>query len=122
MARAAMTVSALAGESAAAPAFAAFDDANGMYLAAGRVKGALVLEFKNTNAADRTVTIKAGVGGDTGPGWRAGKGDYSFIVPLTSGNKRVVIRDLARFIQADGTINIDCTGSNVTVNANLVPA
>lgn len=122
MARTALTVSSLAGEVEVTPSFGAFDNTNGMYIAAGRAKGALVLEFKNTNAADRTVTIKAGVGGDTGPGWRAGKGDYSFIVPLTSGNKRVVIRDLARFIQADGTINIDCTGSNVTVNANLVPA
>lgn len=122
MARSAMTVSSLSGESAAAPAFAAFDDANGMYLAAGRAKGALVLEFKNTNAAARTVTVKAGVGGDTGPGWRAGKGDLAITVPATTGNMRVYIRDIARFVQADGSINVDASGANVTYNANLVPA
>jgi len=122
MARSAMTVSSLAGETAGAPAFAAFDNTNGMVIAAGRAKGMLVLEFKNTNAADRTVTVKAGVGGDSGPGFRASMGDLAFIVPLTSGNIRVCIRDIARFTQADGSINIDCSGSNVTYNANLVPA
>lgn len=121
MPRTAVTLSSLAGETDVAPAFAAFDNANGMYIAAGRSKGALVLEFKNTNAADRIVTVKAGVGGDAGPGFRSGKGDLAITVPLTSGNKRVVLRDLARFIQADGTINLDCNGANVTINANLVP-
>lgn len=121
MARTAITVSTLAGDAEATPAFGAFDNTNGMYLAAGRVKGALVLEFKNTNAADRTVTIKAGVGGDQGAGFRSGKGDLAIIVPLTSGNKRVYLRDIARYTQADGSINIDCTGTNVTVNAQILP-
>ena len=100
--------------------FTAFDNTNGMYIAAGRLRGTLLLEFKNTNAAARDVTILKGVGGDIGSSWRAGMGNLAVTVPLTVGDKRIAIRDFARFTQADGSINLDCTGSNVTVNACTV--
>lgn len=117
MARTLLPTQDLTPETAADPVYAAVDNTNGNYIAAGRVKGALILDFKNTNAAARDVTIKKGVGGDIGSAWRAGLGDLVITVPLTTGNKKVVLRDFARFTQADGTINIDCTGTNVTVNA-----
>lgn len=112
-----MTVTEFAGETEATPSFAAFDNTNGMYIAAGRAKGALILEFKNTNASAWDITVQAGVGGDEGPGWRAGLGDLVFEVAATTGHERVFIQDYARFIQADGTIWIDAEGANVTYNA-----
>lgn len=101
-------------------AFQAFDNTNGMYLSgsgSNRKSGAMVLDFKNTNAATRTVTIKAGSGGDTGPAWRAGLGDLVVTLGANTGNQKIYLQDTARFKQADGTINIDGSGSNVTVAA-----
>jgi hypothetical protein len=121
MARAAMTVTQLDGETAETPAFAAFNNTDGMYIAAGRAKGVLVLEFKNTNAAQRDVTILAGDGGDSGPAWRAGLGNLVLDVALTSGHERVCITDFARFVQSDGTIHIDAEGADVTYHATLYP-
>lgn len=102
------------------PSFGAVDNTNGNYIAAGRAKGTLFLHFKNGNASPATVTIKAGVGGDAGLGWRAAKGDLSVSVPATTGERRVYIRDFARFLQADGTINIDCSVATVTVQALFI--
>lgn len=100
------------------------DNANGMYVpatagsaVAKRKAGTLIIHAKNTNAAARTVTIKAGSGGDQGPAWRAGGGDLVMTVPLTSGEQMVVIHDTARFKQVDGTINVDISGANVTIAA-----
>lgn len=120
MARAAITLTEFVGEVNQTPSFGAFDDVNGMYLAAGRAKGALVLEFKNTNAATRNVTVQSGVGGDAGAGWRSDLGDLTFTLEATTGNRRVYIRDIARFTQANGEIWVDATGANVTINAMLI--
>ena len=116
MARTALAVTDVTSDAFVTPAYTAVDNTNGNYIA-NFGKGTLILDFKNTNAAARTVTIKAGVGGDAGAAWRAGGGDLAVSVPLTSGNKKVVIRDSARFAQANGQLYIDCSGADVTVNA-----
>ena len=116
MARTALPVTDVTSEEFTTPTYTAVDNTNGNYIA-GFGKGTLVLQFRNTNAAARTVTIKAGQGGDTGAAWRAGGGDLAVSVPLTSGVKTVVIRDSARFAQANGQLYIDCSGADVTVNA-----
>lgn len=102
---------------AAAGVYQAGDNANGMYLVDDGKAGTLVLHFKNTNAAARTVTIKAGTGGHLGSAWRAGLGDLAVSVPLTSGERMIYLTDTARFKQSDGTINVDISGADVTVAA-----
>jgi hypothetical protein len=116
MARAALAVTDVTSDEFATPAFVAFNNTDGMYIA-NFGKGTLILDFKNTNAAARDVTIKAGVGGDVGSAWRASAGDLLVEVPATTGNRRVVIRDSARFAQANGQLYIDAEGADVTVSA-----
>jgi hypothetical protein len=115
MARTALAVTDVSSEEFITPTYTAVDNTNGNYIASFG-KGTLVLQFRNTNAAARTVTILAGQGGDTGAAWRAGE-DLSVSVPLTSGVRTVVLRDSAQFAQANGQLYIDCSGSDVTVNA-----
>ena len=104
-------------DAAAVGVYQSGDSSNGMYLEDKGKAGTLVLHFKNTNAAARTVTIKKGVGGDAGAAWRTGVGDLAITVALTSGEQIVWLTDTSRYKQADGTINIDISGTNVTVAA-----
>jgi len=109
-------------DTSAAGVYQAGDSVNNMYTNVGvtgakQKAGTLFLHMKNTNAAARTVTIKAGVGADVGPSWRAGLGDLVVTVPLTSGEQMIAIHDEARFKQTDGTINLDISGINVTIAA-----
>jgi hypothetical protein len=109
-------------DTAAAGVYQTADNTNGMYCNVGvtgakKKAGTLFLHMKNTNAAARTVTVKAGSGGDAGPAWRAGLGDLVVTVALTSGEQMLAIYDEARFKQADGTILLDISGANVTIAA-----
>jgi hypothetical protein len=106
------------GNAAAGGVYQTGDNTNGMYLADKGKSGTLILHVKNTNAAARTVTIKAGVGGPTNNiGFRSGYGDLAQVVALTSGENIILVSDTTRFKQADGSINIDISGSNVTIAA-----
>ena len=109
-------------DTAAAGVYQAGDNTNGMYCNVGvtgakKKAGTLMLHVKNTNAAARTVTLKAGSGGDVGPSLRSALGDLVVTVALTSGEQLIVINDEARFKQTDGTINVDISGANVTIAA-----
>jgi hypothetical protein len=78
-------------------------------------KGEIILHAKNTNGAERTVTVKAGTGGHLGSAWRASMGDLAVAIPATSGERFIRIADTARFMQSDGNIHIDISGAGVTI-------
>lgn len=110
-------------DAAAAGVYQAGDNVNNNYVAGGDAgrAGALLLHIKNTNVAAQTVTVKAGSGGDVGPAWRAGLGDLAISVPATNGERMYLVQDTARFRQANGDINIDVSGANVTIAPLLLP-
>lgn len=67
-----------------------------------------VFRFTNTNGSDRVATI---VAGDSPPALSAGQGNLAITVPATSGDMTVAALESARFIQSDGTVNIDLAAS-----------
>lgn len=79
----------------------------------------LVLRFTNTNASNRTATI---VAGDTPPALSAGQGNLVITVPATTGDMTVAGLESARFLQNDGTLQIDLEASYAgAVRAFRVP-
>lgn len=79
----------------------------------------LVLRFTNTNGSNRTATI---VAGDTPPALSAGQGNLVITVPATTGDMTVAGLESARFIQSDGTLQIDLEASYAgAVRAFRVP-
>lgn len=76
---------------------------NDAVVAPGSDTQGLLLRITNTHGSDHVVTIKAGA---NPPAFRAGMGDLTVTVPATSGDV-VVALESARFVQADGKINID---------------
>ena len=75
----------------------------------------LIIHVKNTHSSAHEVTIKAG---DYS---RSSLGDYTFEVPLTSGEAMVVIES-ARFKNADGKILVDFdAGTTGFIGAYLLP-
>jgi hypothetical protein len=68
----------------------------------------LVLRFTNTNGSDRVATI---VAGDSPPALSSGQGNLNITVPATSGDMTVAGLESARFMQSDGTIQIDLATS-----------
>lgn len=91
------------------PAGTAISPTNGANIAAANKTRKLLLRVTNTiTNATKVVTIKAG---DSPPSLRASLGDLSLTVPQ-SGDIVVTIEG-ARFVQDDGSINIDF-GSGMT--------
>jgi hypothetical protein len=79
----------------------------------------LVLRFTNTNGTDRVATI---VAGDSPPASAAGQGNLDITVPATTGDMTVAGLESARFMQSDGTIQIDLAASYAgAVRAFRVP-
>jgi hypothetical protein len=79
----------------------------------------LVLRFTNTNGSDRVATI---VAGDSPPALASGQGNLDITVPATSGDMTVAGLESARFMQSDGTIQIDLAASYAgAVRAFRVP-
>jgi hypothetical protein len=68
------------------------------------------IRFANTNGSDRVATI---VAGDTPPALSSGQGNLDITVPATSGVMWVQGLESARFLQSDGTLNIDLEGQPV---------
>lgn len=112
------------------PTATAVDQANGMNIllpstAIPRTADAdhLVLVVANTAAAAHNVIVRAGAGepGAYGPAFRTGKGDLTFSV-TNAQTAYVGPFEVARFAQADGSLNIDFdTGFTGTVLALLMP-
>jgi hypothetical protein len=90
--------------------------ANGAYINAAGMTDQLVLLVDQTYAGSKNLTLKAGV---NPPGFRSGIGDT--VLALTQAKWWLFIES-ARYVQADGTINIDCeTGMTGTIFCVRVP-
>jgi hypothetical protein len=109
MARTAITVQApaLAG---ATPTYGSVDQANGNSFVWPGVP--CLLHIKNTNAANRTITL-------TNNGAKLGGlalASPTLLIPLTSGDKMIALVDPSGLLQADGSIYLDWdAATNVTI-------
>lgn len=106
MARIAVPVSALAmNTKQAVVTGTALNTASGHVLTAPN-DGRVLLQINNSGTADAfTATVKAG---DNPPAFQAGLGDLVVTVGTAAATARVAIPlETARFLQDDGTINID---------------
>lgn len=79
--------------------------------AAGRIPEEVIIRITNTTASTKIATVKAGA---NPPADAAGQGDIA--VSLTAGNSTPQVAFVgpltsARFIQADGSVNIDIAAS-----------
>lgn len=108
MARTALTpVSLTANTSTADPAGTALDATNDHVFTASNPLDEYLIRVVNTTASTKTVQVKAG---DNPPADAAGQGDVT--VSLTDGSGTPTVKwvgplSSARFIQNDGTVNID---------------
>lgn len=106
MARTALTALSIPLNTATAETSAALDATNSHVFTPLDRLDKYLLRITNTTASTKAVTIKAG---DNPPADAAGQGDLS--VSLTAGDStpttKLCVLDSARFIQNDGTINID---------------
>lgn len=98
----------LSSAGAATNAGTAADVANGHVVTVDFPLEELVLRFTNTNGTDRVATIAAG---DSPPAGSAGQGGLAITVPATTGDMTVAGLESARYIQSDGTLNIDLAAS-----------
>ena len=108
MARDAVTITELtSGTAATNPAGTTINTTNGAVINGAKDTSRLLIRITNTNGTDRVATIKAG---DNPPAVRKGLGDLAITVPVTSGDKIVVVES-ARFLQDDGSIQVDFAAS-----------
>lgn len=100
----------------ARPAGTAINVSNGAVVDPAGDTDSFLIEVRNTTAAEKDVTIKAGVGPT------ADLGDLVVPVAANTGVQIICIES-ARFAQADGTVNIDFEASMTgTVAALRLPA
>lgn len=107
-----------------APAGTAIDPVNGMniQMAAGTVPSAptawdLIIVYNNTFAGAKSIIVRAGA---NPPSQRAGKGDLT--ISNTTQVSYVGPFEPARYMQNDGSINVDFTASTTgTVIAFVLP-
>lgn len=81
----------------------------------------LVLYVQNTTASTKTVTVKAGASNP--PAFQSGKGDLvTGNLSANTGTAFIGPFEVARFIQSDGSINVDFAASMTgTIWAILLP-
>ena len=103
MARTAIPVTALAADAGTVPATTAVDPTNDHVVTPAGPTDRLLFHLKNTAGAGKTFTFKAGV---NPPAFRKDLGDLIVSLAATTGEQFVVIES-ARFMQADGTLNLD---------------
>ena len=108
MARTNVPVVTLSTSGAATNAGTAADPTNGHVITVDFPLEELVLRFTNTNGSDRVATILAG---DTPPALSKGQGNLAITVPATSGDMTVAGLESARYLQSDGTLEIDLGAS-----------
>lgn len=103
MARDAVTVSALTQNALNTnPAGTSISPTNGANIA-GPLDSRILVRITNTNGTNRVATFKAGA---DRPAGRSSLGDLAITVPATTGDVLVPI-ETARFLQTDGSINVD---------------
>lgn len=97
----------------------AVDPANGHVVAAVSVAGTTILDIDSTFAGAKTFTVKAGTPGANG--WPAGSGLGDLVLSLNA--QRVLVPlETHRFLQPDGTINIDVqAGATGTIRVYTLP-
>ena len=79
----------------------------------------MLVRMKESGSVTTSVaTVKAGVTGGT-PANLASRGDLAGIA-FTSGQDRVIQIDLARYLQADGTVRIAVTGTGSSVTFTVL--
>lgn len=74
----------------------------------------IILYVQNTTASTKTVTVRAGVGTGVTPGaaFRSGIGDFvSGNLTASTGTAFIGPFDPSRFVQADGSLNVDFAAS-----------
>lgn len=109
MARTAVTLESLSRTGATSPTGTVADPTNDHVVdLAGCPLEEVVFRFTNTNGSNRVATI---VAGDDPPARSAGQGNLDITVPATTGDMTVSGLESARFIQSDGTIQIDLAAS-----------
>lgn len=120
MARTAVTVTTLTANAATTePAGTTADPTNDHVINGVDASEQILIRFANTNGSDRVATV---VAGDSPPALSAGQGNLDVTVPATTGVKWVGPLESARFLQSDGTINIDLAASFAgTVTAYKIP-
>jgi len=112
MARTALTPVVLtANTSTADPAGTSYDATNSHYFTPTSPLNEYVIRVTNTTSSTKTVTVKAG---DSPPASDSGQGDV--VVSLTAGNVTTQVKWIGplqsgRFMQDDGTVNIDIAAS-----------
>ena len=122
MARTALTAPVSTGASSTAVTSAALDATDSHVFTPTHPLGEYLLEVTNTTASTKTVTIKAG---DNPPADASGVGDL--VVSFGAGNVTPVVKLIgplssSRFIQSDGTVNVDVAASMTgTVTLIRVP-
>lgn len=108
MPRDAVTITPIvSGTPLANPAGTAISPTNGAVINNAGDTSRMLVRITNTNGTDRIATVKAGV---SPPALRAGIGDLAVTVPATTGDVLLVLES-ARFMQADGSIQIDFAAS-----------
>ncbi len=111
MARTAVTVTtATPGTSFTTPAGTTADPTNDhvITLPRGARLEEMTIRLTNTNGSDRVATV---VAGDSPPALSQGQGNLDITVPATSGDKTIQGLESARFLQSDGTVQIDLAAS-----------
>ena len=104
MARDAVTVTDLvSGAGTTNPAGTTINTTNNANIAGIKDSSRVVVRVTNTNGTDRVVTFQAGA---NPPAVRKGLGDLAVTVPATTGDKLIVLES-ARFVKADGSIDVD---------------
>ena len=93
------------------PAGTNLDATNSHVFTATHPTDEYVIRVKNTTASTKTVTLKAG---DNPPADSAGQGDL--VLSLTDGSSTATVKwfgpfTSSRFLQNDGTVNIDVAAS-----------
>lgn len=123
MARVALTpVTLTANTVVADPAGTALDATDSHVFTASHPTGEYLVRVTNTTASTKTVTLKAG---DSPPADAAGQGDL--VLSCTAGNVTPVTNWIgpfssARFLQSDGTVNLDVAASMTgTITVFRVP-
>ena len=113
------------------PAGTAIDQGNGMTIAfpttgipAPSNTDRLILLVETTNGADKTVTVKAGVGGGqtAGEAFRSGLGDLVSTVHAATGGGYIGPFSTSRYVQLDGSITLAFqSGITGWITALLLP-
>ena len=114
------------------PVGTVIDQSNGMNVAfsstaipAAPNAAHMFLYVQTTNGADKSVIIRAGVGGGAtpGPAFRAGLGDLTVTAHAATGGGIVGPLETARFEQLDRSINIDfAAGITGWITAFIMPS